>query len=107
MDVARRRADVLGDVGEERDHVVIGRPLDLANPFDVEFRAPLDRREIFPGNPARFARQNLNLQPDGEFVLLGPDLAHHLAAVPANHNPARLADDPGVVNAPPTGIMAA
>ena len=38
------------------------------------------------GNLPRLARQNLDLQPDGELVLLRPDLAHRFPAVSSNHD---------------------
>ena len=98
VDMARSRADVFGDIGGERDDIVIGRALDLADAFDIEFRATLDGREVFPWNLARLASQNLDLKPDGELVLLRPDIAHHLAAVSPNHDAMRLADDRRVVN---------
>ena len=37
-------ADEFGEVGEEGDHVVLGRPFDLVDPRDVEFRL----RALFP-----------------------------------------------------------
>ena len=39
---ARRRPHPLGDVGEEGDHVVVGRPLELLGPLDGEAGARLD-----------------------------------------------------------------
>src|SRR5947207_3432066 len=98
--MARSRADVFGDIGGKRDHVVVGRALDLADALDAEFRAPLDGCEVFPGNLTGLASQNLDLEPDGELVLLRPNLAHHLTAVSTNHDAMRLADDRRVVNGP-------
>src|ERR1017187_8055248 len=94
----RSRADVLGDVGQKSDNVMVGRPLDLADTLDIEFRAALDGRQVFRRNLAGLASQNLNLEPDRELVLVRPNLAHHLAAVSANHDGMRLADDRRVVN---------
>jgi hypothetical protein len=47
--MSRSRADVFGNVGKERDDVVVGRALDLAMRLTSEFRAALDGREVFPG----------------------------------------------------------
>ena len=38
MHEARVGADEFGEMGEEGDHVVLGHPLDLVDPRDVEFR---------------------------------------------------------------------
>jgi hypothetical protein len=98
---------VFGDVRKERDYIVIGRALDLADAFDAKFRAALDGREVFARNLAGLASQNFDLKPDGEPVLIRPNLAHHLAAVSANHDAMRLADDRRVVNAPTSAILVA
>src|ERR1017187_2806363 len=95
----RGRADVFGNVGEKRNDIVVGGALDLANALDVELRAALDSREVFTRNLPGLTSQNLNLEPDGELVLLRPNLAHHLAAVPANHDAMRLRTLALVVNA--------
>src|ERR1035438_9963084 len=97
--MAQSRSSVFGDVGGKRNDIVVGGALDLGDAFDVELRATLDGREVFLWNTTRLASQNLDLKPDGELVLLRPNLAHHLAAVSANHDATRLADDRSVVNA--------
>ena len=99
VDVARGRADVFGDVGQERDDVVVGGLLDFVDARDLEFGAAFDGGEVFARDPAGFARQDLDLEPDAELVLVRPDLAHRLAAVASNHREPRLADTPSVVNA--------
>ncbi len=68
-DVAAREAEVqvpalgpdrLGDLGDERDHVVVGRPLDLGDPLDVDPspapRSPRARRPA-RGRAPTWARQ--------------------------------------------------
>ena len=45
MEVAALGADRLGDLADERDDVVVGRPLDLGDPVDVDAGARLERRE--------------------------------------------------------------
>ena len=55
MDEARVRADVLGDAGEERDHVVLHLALDLGDARGVEAGAPADRSSAAPGITPRSA----------------------------------------------------
>ena len=45
--------------------------------------APLLPRDALAGK--RFAGKNFDLEPEGELVLLGPYLAHRLAAVSSDH----------------------
>src|SRR5579862_6746621 len=104
MNMSRGRPDMLGDISQERDHVVIGGAFDLVDALDIEFCPALDGRKVLSRNLPRLARQNFNLQPDGELVLLRPNSPHPLTAVPANHNPPRLAERPVKVNAPPYGV---
>jgi hypothetical protein len=92
---------VFGDVRKERDYIVIGRALDLADAFDAKFRAALDGREVFARNLAGLASQNLDLKPDGELVLLRPNLAHRFATISANHDTMRLANHGWLVNVRP------
>ena len=63
-DVAARQAEVqvpalgpdrLGDLADEGDDVVVGRPLDLGDPVDVDRRARLERGERVGGTRPRAA----------------------------------------------------
>ncbi len=44
VEIAALRPDRLGDLADERDDVVVGRPLDLGDPVDVDRRTRLERR---------------------------------------------------------------
>ena len=80
VDVLARLADVLGHVGEEGDHVVVGRLLDLGHPRRLEGRLGLDLgdrlgrhlAELRPGAHGG----HLDLQPAAHLGLFGPQAGH-------------------------------
>ena len=81
---------MLGEIGQERDHVVVGLPLDLVDPRHLE-PAPLPHRlggglRNHPEFGHRVAGVGLDLEPDAEPVLRLPDGGHLRAAVPGNHD---------------------
>ncbi len=93
---ARRVVDLLGDGGGEADNVVVEGFLQFFLAFDefgwmaVEiFRTRFDPLEVGPGNDAfgnqRFAGEEFDLQPDFEFVFVGPDGPHRGTRIPLNH----------------------
>ena len=102
VEVAALRPDRLGDLGHERDDVVVGRPLDLGDPLDVD-RARASRSPRAPSAGTRPRRGlgagDRELDPEHrlEARLLGPDRAHlgqrvapdHRRATPATDAPAR------------------
>ncbi len=92
MDVAGSRSDLLGDTCQERDDVVIGFLFDLADAVDGEAGFAFDGAQVFLRDLARFAGQDLDLEPDVELVLQRPDPAHHFAAVTMYHDQGKLAD---------------
>ena len=77
---ARRRTDMLGDGGRERDHVVLRGLLDLFDARDVEGRlgAKLARRigRHEPRVGHRVGGRELDLEPGLVATLLAPDRAH-------------------------------
>jgi len=89
MDPARGRADIFGDSLEERDDIMVRAFLDLADFFDVEgpLRANLggvgfrDRAEF--GH--RLAGEGLDLEPDFEFALFGPNGPHFRQGIAFDH----------------------
>ena len=77
---ARIGADMLGDIGQEGDHVVPCLALDLVDPRDLErapSRAP-PRRALRDDAELclRLARIGLDVEPDAEPVLGLPDRRH-------------------------------
>ena len=78
MDEARFGPDMLGQVGEEGDHVVPRLALDLVDPLDFETAALPNRLGRLLGNDAqlrhRIASMRLDLEPDAETVLRLPDV---------------------------------
>ena len=56
---------------------------------DEIFRTRFDPLEVGPGNDAfgnqRFAGEEFDLQPDFEFVFVGPDGPHRGTRIPLNH----------------------
>ena len=89
VDEARLRPDVLGQIGQEGDHVVLGFALDLVDSFDLEGAALPDRRCCLLRDHAEFslriAGMRLDLKPDPETVLGLPDPGHLGSAVARNH----------------------
>ena len=86
---ARGRAHAGRDVFEKRDDVVIRAFLDLVDLRDRKARALPDFRRVRRRNFAdlghRFAGEGFDLEPDLEFPLLGPELAHRRAGITINH----------------------
>ena len=92
MEVAALGPDGLGDLADERDHVVVGRLLDLGDPLDVDRGARLDRRERVGGDEAARGLGAGDRELDAEHLLeaglLGPDRAHLGQRVAADHRAA-------------------
>ena len=76
----RARPDLLGDRLGEREHVVVGAVLDLADPGDVDARPLAHGRDRVGRHDAQLGparhRRDLNVQPPGEPALVRPDGAH-------------------------------
>ena len=89
MDVLGRVAHILGHVGQEGDHVVLGRLLDLEHAGDVEGRLRLDLGQSVVGYLAKLvpglADSDLDLQPGGHLGLLGPEGGHLGGGVAGDH----------------------
>jgi hypothetical protein len=89
VDEPRLRADVLGDVGEERDHVMADLRLDLGDARGVEAGARADRARRLGGDDAalgeHLAHRHLHLEPPAETAVVGPDGRHRGAAVALDH----------------------
>ena len=92
VDEARVRADELGEVGQERDDVVLGHSLDLVDALDVERGRPA----LFPDGLRRLLRDHadlgqrvagmrLDLEPDAESRLRRPDVGHLGTRVTGDH----------------------
>ena len=83
MHEACLRPDMLGEVGEEGDHVVAGLALDLLDAFDLEGTAlPDGFGGGFGDQPERRLRvagMRLDLEPDAEPGLGRPERRHFLA----------------------------
>ena len=93
VDVARLRADDLGEVGEEGDDVVLRLALDRVDARDVEHRLlaaladeprRLLRRSADLGHAVE--RRGLDLEPDAEAGLGRPDRRHLGAGVAGDHS---------------------
>ena len=56
----------------------------------------MNGREVFRWNLPRLARQNLNLQPDGELVLLRPNVPHRFAGIASNHSACKANEAPPI-----------
>ena len=83
------RADMLGDRGEEGDHVVLDLPLDLVDAGDVEAAALLHGiggvlRDL-PELGHRLGGIGLDPEPDAEPGLRLPDAGHLGAAIAGDH----------------------
>jgi hypothetical protein len=89
VDEARGLADVFGQGRRERDHVMIGRLLYLADALDREGRLPPYLPHRRGGNGPHLgvdlADGDLHVQPLPEFVLLGPERAHLGQCVAFDH----------------------
>ncbi len=89
VEPARLRPDLLGHRLGEREHVVVGAPLDLARPVDVDARASangLDRlgrddAELAPG----VERGELDLEPRLQPSLVAPQRAEGRPGVAVDH----------------------
>jgi hypothetical protein len=89
VEVAAIGADRLGDLGDKRDHVVIGRLLDLADPFGIDCRFRFDRRERVLGDEATRRLGTSHGDLDAEHVLepgaFGPERPHLGEGVAGDH----------------------
>ncbi len=89
MHEPRLGADMFGEVGQERDHVVMRLALDLVDAFDIEGAVLPDcPRRALRDNPEaslRVAGMGLDLEPDPEAVFRLPDPGHLRAAVARDH----------------------
>ena len=89
MEPARRGADLLGDGGRERDHVVLGGLLDLFDARDVEGGPGAKLARGVRGHEARIrhgvGRGQLDLEPRLVAALLAPDGPHLGVGVAGNH----------------------
>src|SRR5882757_9349517 len=85
----RSRADRRRYVFKECDDVVVGAFLNLVDLRNGEARALANlrcvRRRDLPDFGHRFAGKGLDLEPNLEFSLLGPELAHRRAGISLNH----------------------
>jgi len=83
VQITSRRADALRRRRHEGDHVVLDLGLDLLHPLRVDRGAGADLARRLGGNDAtprqRLADRDLDLEPDREPVLVGPQ-ARHLGA---------------------------
>ncbi len=100
MHEARLRPDDLGEMGEERDHVMLDLALDLVDARDVERRVPalgpdLRRRRL--RHDAEFGHGvggvRLDLEPDAKARLRRPDRRHFGPGIARDH--CGLAGSPG------------
>ena len=96
VEIAALGPDGLGDLADEGDDVVVGRPLDLGDPLDVDARARLDRGEgLGRDQPARRLGAG-----DGEL-----DAEHLLEAGlrPSRSRPSRGACSARIIGRAPAG----
>ena len=92
MDEARIGADEFGQMGQERDDVMLGDALDFVDALDVEghvARLRPDRLGALLGDDAelgkRVAGMRLDLEPDAEARLRLPDPNHFGAGISGDH----------------------
>jgi hypothetical protein len=89
MEETRLGPHMLGDRGEEGDHVVLHFALDLVDAGDVEAAALPDRVRRMLGDLAKLGHRlggiGLNPEPDAEFRLRLPEVSHFGAAVAWDH----------------------
>jgi hypothetical protein len=83
------RADILGKVGQEGNHVMPGDALDLVDPLDLEgtFLPDLLSRLLRDHAQRRLgvAGMRLDLEPDAELALRRPDGGHLGPGVTGDH----------------------
>src|SRR2546423_5781138 len=83
---------MLGDVGQERDRLVMHLALDLADELDLEFAALAQRLRRPCGYDAqlflRLAGIGLDVELDAEIILRLPDRRHLRPAVARDHGAA-------------------
>ena len=103
---SRRRADVLGHRGRERDDVVLGDLFDLLDARDVEAGALAQLTRRLRGNHAGFGHRiggrELDVEPGLVAPLVTPDGAHFGVRVTGNHR-----RGPDAINSSPDGRAAA
>ena len=89
VEIAALRPDRLGDLADEGDDVVIGRPFDLGDPIDVHARARLERDERLGRDLAACGLGTGDLELDPEHRLeprdIRPDRAHLGERVARDH----------------------
>src|SRR5258708_33601581 len=89
MNETRVGTDVLGKVGQEGDHVVVGFELDVVDACDLELGLLPDRarrrRRDDTQRRLGVAGMRLDLEPDAETILRLPDRAHRGAAIAGDH----------------------
>ena len=90
MDPASRRTDGSSDVLQERDDIVIRPPLDFSDLRDGKACLLANLNGVFLWNLAklrhRFAGEGFNFQPDFEFALVRPKLAHRRPGITIDHS---------------------
>ena len=89
MHPPRGRADRGGHIFKKGDDVMVGAFLDLRDLRNGEARALANLRCVrardLPEVGHRFAGEGFDLQPDLEFALLRPELAHRRAGITLDH----------------------
>ena len=89
MDPARGRSDASRHIFEKCDDIVIRALLDLVDLRNGEVRALANLHRVrlrdLPDLRHRFAGESFDLEPNLEFSLLGPELAHRRAGISINH----------------------
>src|SRR5436190_21664428 len=89
MNKSRCFTNAFCEICRERDHVMIGRFLDLIYAVDGECGLRFDLRESIRGDNTVFrmhlANGDLDIEPLLEFVLLGPDGAHFGQCIAFDH----------------------
>ena len=90
MEVARLRAEVLGNCGGERHHVMLDLGFDRGDPLHVEASLCAHGARRLGGNVAtsgeHFGGDELDFEPLSELVFFGPDSAHLRARVASDHD---------------------
>ncbi len=90
VEPARLRPDLLGHRLRERQHVVVGAPLDLSRPVDVDARAGANRLDRLGRDDAELApgveRGELDLEPRLQPPLVAPQRAEGRPGVAVDHS---------------------